>query len=220
MNRYKKFRVDTTEAVAAACAVYRHLGNTVKKAELNDTSKTSKELLLDHFSGNSEITITDEDRGRAVEVASYIQQRNMLDKLAGRSNSPFFLSVAVLLEKETVSSSDFGILAWAPKLVGDLTAADEETQNIRQTLHDSTHIGTLGKGIELEFHVLKTNYLKNYNSFVVLGHDGFGNSLSYWSARCPESLVFKIKARVKKHETLSRYGNAKSTVINYVKLKK
>ena len=30
-----------------------------------------------------------------------------MDTLAGRSNSPFFLSVAGLLEKDTVSSSDF-----------------------------------------------------------------------------------------------------------------
>jgi len=220
MNRYKKFRVDTTEAIAAACAVYRHLGNTVKKAELNDTSKTSKELLLDHFSGKSEITITDEDRARAVEVASYIQQRNMLDKLAGRSNSPFFLSVAILLEKETVSSSDFGILAWAPKLASDLTATDDKDQSIRQTIHDSSYIGAVGKGIELEFHVLKVNYLKNYNSYVVLGHDSSGNALNYWSNTCPETPVYKIKARVKKHETMSRYAGAKCTQLNYVKVKK
>lgn len=218
MTRYKKFRIPTVDAVAAACAVYRHFGNIVKKSELNDTSKTSKEMLLDHFSGDSQITVTDEDCTRADEVIAYIRQRNMLDTLAGRSNSPFFLGVATLLEKDTTSSNDIGMLVWAPKLVDDLTQSDDRAQDIRQICHNSRYIGTTGKGIELEFHVLNTAYIQDYNRFVHMGHDGSGNAVTFWH---PTRLtgVTRIKGRVKSHNPIARYGNIPGTGLNYVKVK-
>lgn len=218
MNRYKKFRVPTLDAVAAACTVYRLLGNTVKKAELNDTSKTSKEMLLDHFSGNP-LDITQADHDRAQEVIDYVRQRNMMDTLAGRSNSPFFLSVASLLEKDTTSSSDFGILAWAPKLADDLTKNDDRSQEIRQSLHDSRYVGGQGKPIELEFCTLSCSYIRNANKYVSLGHDAEGNAISFWSSESIAGNV-KIKARVKGHTQLTRYGNLPCTNLHYVKFKK
>lgn len=219
MAQYKKFRTPTLDAVAAACAVYRLMGNTVKKSELNDTSKTSKIMLLDHFSGVSPLDITPADLDRAQEVIDYIRQRNMMDTLAGRSNSPFFLSVAGLLEKETASSSDFGILAWAPKLADDLSKNDDHAQSIRQALHDSRYIGTTGKGIEMEFQALDTKFIRDANRYVVLGQDAAGNAVSFWTNERVEGTV-KIKARVKGHTTLGRHGNLPCTNLHYVKFKK
>ena len=225
MTQYKKFRTPTLDAVAAACAVYRLLGNTVKKSELNDTSKTSKAMLLDHFSGAEPLVITQSDLDRAQEVTDYIRQRNMMDTLAGRSNSPFFLSVAGLLEKDTVSSSDFGILAWAPKLTDDLSKTDDHNQEIRRVLHDSRYIGTTGKGIELEFHALSNRFIRSDNSYnntgkyVVLGHDAAGNAVEFWSSTPVEGTV-NIRGRVKGHVTLGRHGNLPCTNLHYVKFKK
>ena len=225
MTQYKKFRTPTLDAVAAACAVYRLLGNTVKKSELNDTSKTSKAMLLDHFSGAEPLVITQSDLDRAQEVTDYIRQRNMMDTLAGRSNSPFFLSVAGLLEKDTVSSSDFGILAWAPKLTDDLSKTDDRDQEIRRVLHDSRYIGTTGKGIELEFHALSNRFVRSENSYnntgkyVVLGHDTAGNAVEFWSSTPVEGTV-NIRGRVKGHVTMGRHGNLPCTNLHYVKFKK
>jgi hypothetical protein len=219
MAQYKKFRTPTLDAVAAACTVYRLMGNTVKKAELNDTSKTSKDMLLDHFSGVCLLDITPADHARAQEVIDYVRQRNMMDTLAGRSNSPFFLSVAALLEKDTTSSSDFGILAWAPKLADDLSKTDDRTQEIRQALHDSRYIGVPGRGIELEFHTLSNKLIRESNRFVVLGHDATGNAVSFWTNSRVSGIV-NIKARVKAHDQLTRYGNLPCTLLHYVKFKK
>lgn len=219
MAQYKKFRTPTLDAVAAACTVYRLMGNTVKKSELNDTSKTSKEMLLDHFSGAELLDVTPADLDRAQEVIDYVRQRNMMDTLAGRSNSPFFLSVAGLLEKDTVSSSDFGILAWAPKLTDDLSKTDDRDQEIRRVLHDSRYIGTTGKGIELEFHALSNRFVRDSEKYVVLGHDAAGNAVSFWTSASIEGTV-KIRGRVKGHVTLGRHGNLPCTNLHYVKFKK
>jgi len=219
MNRYKKFRVPTLDAVTAACAVYRQLGNVVKKAELNDTSPTSKTLIMDHLSGTAPVEILPVDQAQALEVTEYIRQRMMVDTLAGRGNSPFFLGVATLLEKETTSSSDLGILAWAPKLMDDLIARDDRNQDIRSALHDSRYLGTVDSAISLEFHTLECYYVKAHDHFVALGHDGAGNAVSFWS-RHQVTGVREIRGRVRRHDRNAKFGNIAVTYINYVKFKK
>jgi hypothetical protein len=213
----KKFRVETLQTVAAACAVYRMFNRTVKKPEIGITAPTSKQMLLDHFNGVSLLDITEADQSHATEVINSIQHRNMVDKLAGRASSPFFLDVAERLEKESVSSSDFGIVVWAPKLVDDLTSRDDQHQQQRQILHDSAHIGTQGKSIAIEFHPLSYHFKKDYNTYVMLGHDGCGNAVSFWH-KFPVDRVRSIKGKVKHHGNINAMGNIRVTNLNYVKM--
>jgi hypothetical protein len=83
----------------------------------------------------------------------------------------------------------------------------------------SNFIGSIGTNLETDFTLIESKYIPLANSYIVYGYTADGNLISYWandkSKICKQG---RIKGRVKKQEKNPYRGDAKVTVLNYVKV--
>ena len=92
---------------------------------------------------------------RADEIKDYIQHTILMFTLRSSSGeAPEFMSkINELLQKETVSYRDFGILAWAPKVANDFMIKDKIRETVSQFESTSNFVGTIGKREESFTHI-------------------------------------------------------------------
>jgi hypothetical protein len=213
MAKLPKIKVATQDAVKAAIVAFRINGNSV----VRDVDGNNKQLIYQHFAGKAIAGFPDgELQAQADEIVNGLMQRVMMNTLAGRDSGGFLREVVEIITKDSISSDSFGLLAWAPKLYQDTVRADVTRETVLNKSADSSYIGVVGKKVSLEFTPLTCSYVKNYNMFVHVGHDGAGNLISFWNKQRFSHAV-KITARVKNHRADPHYSNAKFTTLNYVK---
>ena len=195
----KNPKVNTLDAVAVAILAFR-----ANEDKINRLEGGNKDLIRAHF-----------DNTARLEGA--LNQRVMMNTLTGTRISEFLVSVNKLLQEDTVHASQFGLLAWAPKLYSDIQRTEDARETILGLAVNSNYVGQEGRKVELDFNVIACNYIQSYNSFAHTGHDGQGNLITMWTKeRIPTGS--RIAGRVKAHQRDKRNANALVTVLNYVKV--
>jgi hypothetical protein len=213
MAKLPKIKVATQDAVKASIMAFRINGQSV----VRDVEGNNKQLIYQHFAGKVMSGFLDSElQTQAEEIINSLNQRVMMNTLTGRDTSGFLKEVVDLVTRDSVSSDSFGLLAWAPKLYHDTVRADTTRETVLAKSADSSYIGTVGKKVSVEFEPLSCSFVKNYNMFVHVGHDGAGNLISFWN-KDRISTPVKITARVKNHRADPHYSNARFTTLNYVK---
>jgi len=213
MAKIPKIKVATQDAVKAAIMAFRINNQSI----IRNGCSNNKQLIYQHFTGTAMQGFSDSElQDHADEIVNSLMQRVMMNALAGRDSGGFLREVVELITKDSVSSDSFGLLAWAPKLYHDTVRADVTRETVLSKSANSTFIGVMGKKVSVDFEPLSCSYVKNYNMFVHVGHDGAGNLISFWNKHRFNAPV-KITARVKSHRRDPHYSDARFTVLNYIK---
>jgi hypothetical protein len=208
--------VGTMDALSVAVAVFEKFGWTVQRYE--NGLRGNKDEVLDHFVGTEKIKVTKAHIQRAEDIKNGLNQRLMMNVLAQKKTSNFLAEVVQILQEETVRSHKFGMLVWAPKLFQDLSNSDQLLEDVCTICRNSKYQGTIGKSIEIQFHVLSSFYNRNYDRYAYAGHDGNGNLFGFWHNTKLDQLSI-IKGRIKNHQPSKQFANLPLTALNYVKVK-
>ena len=200
------------EFMATVVAAYEFQGHTVKKYVGQQPG--NRELIIGHLSGTSLITITDLHREQAQILISGLENRCIMKKLMSEKISDFMHQVITAFQKTHININKAGILAWAPKMLHDLLAADDHKMEFAVACNNSEWFMPKPRGgIKITFVPIVVKYSKLCDQFFHDGHDGAGNRVQF---RCRSKFDKQvvIKARVKSHVVIDLI---KTTIFNYVK---
>ena len=212
-------KFDTTEVLTVAQAIFRLEGNRINRGDFDFVAKvqqvSSKEHIVAHFNNTKLIEVTDADREVAKSIASYIQQRIIMDTLMQKEISDFITDINTIVGREYVHQFDLGRVVWAPKLYADMVQQSANQEDIAQYAISSAYVGRVKEKIELDFTVISVKYNREYECFRHLGHDGAGNLIGFLNKKSIGN--GRIQGRVKS-QSISKYNNnGRVTYLNYVK---
>jgi len=211
----------TLDVVSTAIAAYESNGRNILRNPIRGdlAQDPNRQLITNYLEGNgAPFVVNDFHRKEAEGIVQYLQQTVIMQSLKGTPDR--FLGQAVdLISAQTVSTRDFGIVAWVPKLADDYQRKDRVREISARYEHHSRYVGHTRDKITTDFTLLEKRYVKTLDSWAVYGYDAAGNLLFYW-ARSLDKIceVGKISARIKDHREDEYKNNARITVLNYVKV--
>lgn len=221
-NNSMKQKFPTLQVVTAAVTAYEHNNQRVERNAQHSPEKIivpNRQLMLNYLQGNGASFVVDNLHVKQAEgIIQYLQQTGIMQTLTSR-NDRFLNQINQLLSGPTINSKDFGIIAWAPKLVNDYQKKDHVREVSARYEHSSRYVGQPNDKIQTDFVLIDSRYVQSMNCHAVYGHDSQGNLLFYW-ARDSKKIIQsgRIQGRVKAHKQDAYRGNACVTTLNYVKV--
>jgi len=220
MSKSKSF--PTLEVLASAVAAYTHNDSKVVRNTVHDDgikTDSNRQLIADCFEGMKRpFVINDFHRKQAEDIIQYLQQTVILQSLKG-STDRFLAQTTELLSNQEISAKDFGIIAWAPKLADDYQRKDRIREISARYETHSRYVGHVRDRITTNFTLIEKRYIKSMDCWAVYGADAGDNLLFYWAKDLDKICeVGKITGRIKDHKEDEYRGNARVTVLNYVKV--
>jgi hypothetical protein len=217
-----KQKFPTLQVLAAAVVAYEHNHQRIERNALRGPDQTivpNRQLMLDCLQGCAvPFVINDFHVKQAESIVQYLQQTGIMQTLINR-NDRFLNQINQLLLESSLNSKDFGIIAWAPKLVSDYQKKDHVREVSAQFERRSRYIGKLGDKIQTDFTLIDSRYIQSMDCHAVYGHDGEGNLLFYWAKESKKIINSgRMQGRVKAHNQDTYRGNACVTTLNYVKI--
>lgn len=224
----KTYKIESRKLVALAFAAQRVNGAMYKDTLFFDPEKDAvvevvpnKTLMFNSFAiepgSNPELVPTDEDFAQADAAISAIQGDVLIKKLADRRVSDFQFNLSEVIGQPTCTQRDCGLVAYVPKTYTGMLerqAKDEAKLGLAST---SEYLGRVGEKIQLEFHLIDSRYLQQYNCYSATGHDGNGNMVNFLTAHQNLVVSGRITGKVKRTEVSQYHNGAKITQLNFVK---
>lgn len=207
--------INVLDTLALAVAAYRINGNRLVNFTSLATPVTNAAMVKSHLLNCTMIDVLDEDRARAQEIKEAITQQVLLSRLTGKDLGDFVERVGLIVEKETTTRGNIGIIVWIPKIYADLQAEQNQTHELTINGYSSKYIGRIGDKVELEFTTVIKRWAKNYLCYRYTGHDGNGNLVGFFSKHELPATV-KLRAKVKAQEE-SKFSGGKVTYLNHAK---
>jgi len=212
-------KFDTAEVLAVAQAIFRLEGNRINRGDFDFVAKvqqvSSKERIVAHFNNTVPIEVTDADREIGKLIPEYIQQQVIMNTLVGKETSDFIADINTIVSREHVHQFDLGRVVWAPKLYVDMVQQSDNKENIAHHAITSVYVGRIKEKIELDYFPISVRFVREYNCFRHLGHDGNGNLIGFLNKKKIET--GRIQGRVKSQSVSHYNNNGKVTYLNYVK---
>ncbi len=224
----KTYKIESRELVALAFAAQRVNGAMYKDTSFFDTEKDAvvevvpnKTLMFNSFAfepgSNPELVPTDEDRAQADAAITAIQGDVLIKKLADRRVSDFIFSLSEAISQPTCTQRDCGLVAFVPKTYAGMLERQEKDEAKIGLASTSEYLGRVGEKIQLDFALIDSRYLQQYNCYSVTGHDGCGNMVSFLTAHQNLAVSGRIQGKVKRTEVSQYHNGAKTTQLNFVK---
>jgi hypothetical protein len=228
MNMAKTYKIESRELVALAFAAQRVNGAMYKDTSFFDTEKDAvvevvpnKTLMFNSFAfepgSNPELVPTDEDRAQADAAITAIQGDVLIKKLADRRVNDFIFSLSEAIGQPTCTQRDCGLVAFVPKTYAGMLERQEKDEAKIGLASTSEYLGRVGEKIQLDFALIDSRYLQQYNCYSVTGHDGCGNMVSFLTAHQNLAVSGRIQGKVKRTEVSQYHNGAKTTQLNFVK---
>lgn len=212
----------TLDVLSASIAAYDRAGRTIIRTTTytnGNRFESNRQLVTDYLEGKGAPFVVNEFHQKEADgIVQYLQQVIIMQSLKGTPNR-FLGQVVDLISNQTISSKDFGIIAWVPKLADDYQRKDRVREVSARYEHHSRYVGHTRDKITTPFTMLEKRYVKSLDCWAVYGHDDSGNLLFYWARSLDKVCeVGKISARIKDHREDEYKNNARVTVLNYVKV--
>jgi len=205
-------KIPQLDFMTTVVAVFELQGNIVKKFEPGKPG--NRELIIGHLTGTSPIIITDLHCEKAQLLMQDMECRCTIKRLMGEPIHNFMNNVVTSFQGTHININQAGILAWAPKLLQDLMAADDRKMDFATICSNSNWVFVNGKStFKLNFEPIITRHSRPSDMFFHDGHDGAGNRIQFW-ARSKFDKQMAISARVRKHVIVD---DIQTTILNYVK---
>jgi hypothetical protein len=189
----KTYKIESRELVALAFAAQRMNGGLHRDNRYFDPEKDAfvevvpnKTLMFNSFAfepgSNPELVPTDEDRAQADAAITAIQGDVLIKKLADRRVSDFQFNLSEAISQPTCTQRDCGLVAFVPKTYAGMLERQEKDEAKIGLASTSEYLGRVGEKIQLDFALIDSKYLQQYNCYSVTGHDGNGNMVSFLTA--------------------------------------
>ena len=224
----KTYKIESRELVALAFAAQRMNGGLHRDNRYFDPEKDAfvevvpnKTLMFNSFAfepgSNPELVPTDEDRAQADAAISAIQGDVLVKKLADRRVSDFLVNLGEAISQPTCTQRDCGLVAFVPKTYAGMLERQEKDEAKIGLASTSQYLGRVGEKIQLDFALIDSKYLQQYNCYSVTGHDGNGNMVSFLTAHQGLAQSGRISGKIKRTEISQYHNGAKVTQLNFVK---
>jgi hypothetical protein len=224
----KTYKIESRTLVALAFAAQRVNGAMYKDPLFFDTEKDAvvevvpnKTLMLNSFAfepgSNPELVPTDEDFAQADEAITAIQHDVLVKKLADRRVSDFIFSLSEVISQPTCTQRDCGMVAYVPKTYAGMLERQEKDEAKLGLAGTSEYLGRVGEKIQLDFALIDSKYLQQYNCYTATGHDGNGNMVNFLTAHKDLAVSGRISGKIKRTEESRFHNGAKVTQLNFVK---
>lgn len=160
-----------------------------------------------------------------VELADAMVEyfKGLLFKQLAGTLSEFNEKVLKLINTESISVVDLGLVSALPKAYFSSIQWDKQAEYERELAETSDYSGTLHKRCEFTLSVISKRFIPKHNSHVVTSRDEEGNLVKFFiggynNLSCEVGDVMEVTAYVKSHE-VSKFNGARETVINRIKVK-
>jgi hypothetical protein len=224
----KTYKIESRELVALAFAAQRVNGGLHRDNRYFDPEKDAfvevvpnKTLMFNSFAfepgSNPELVPTDEDRAQADAAITAIQGDVLIKKLADRRVSDFQFNLSEAISQSTCTQRDCGLVAFVPKTYAGMLERQEKDEAKIGLASTSEYLGRVGEKIQLDFALIDSKYLQQYNCYSVTGHDGNGNMVSFLTAHQGLAQSGRIAGKIKRIEVSQYHNGAKVTQLNFVK---
>lgn len=213
---------DTKEVVAVSCAVDR-INGFIKKSDVgfgtNVDKKPNVNFLYEHFCNNEKVDVTDSDRELAEEVVDYL--KGLSFKALERKLTEFETNVLTFIGSEKVNKNQLGIAASLPNVYRNKLDADTWSAREAELGRTSDYVGKIGSRCEFDAKIENLRYIAKTMSYLVSCSVDDKNILKFFSVNEVGKVgdVIKVAGFVK-GQAVSKYSNAKETMINRVKISK
>jgi hypothetical protein len=152
-----------------------------------------------------------------VNVTGPAQGDVLIKKLADRRVNDFQFSLSEAISQPTCTQRDCGLVAFVPKTYAGMLERQEKDEAKFGLAGTSEYLGRVGEKIQLDFVLIDSRYLQQYNCHSVTGHDGNGNMVSFLTAHQSLARSGRISGKVKRTEVSQYHNGAKVTQLNFVK---
>ena len=211
---------DTKEVVAVSCAVDRTNG-FVKKTEIgygeNANKKPNVTFLYEHFCNNEKVEVLDADREMAEEIVDYL--KGLSFKALERRLTEFETNVLNFVGSEKVNKTQLGIAASLPNVYRNKLEADTWAIREAELGRSSDYIGKVGARCEFTAKIENLRFIAKTMSWLVSCSVDDRNILKFFSVPKIGNVgdVINVTGYVK-GQAVSKYSNAKETMINRIKI--
>ena len=229
MARFKTYSIETRKLVALAFAAMRANGTMHKDASYFDTEKDAiievtpnKVLMRDSFAfepgSNPALVPNEQDYIDADLAIDTIQQDVLLKRLSDQRVNEYMDAMATKLGEANCDSRDCGLIAFVPMTYKRLIEAQVKKETTIMLGANSKYLGSVGDKVELDFVMIDSRFMLQYNCYSVNGHDNNGNLVNFLTAHKELAASGRIKGKVKRTEQSRWHNNACVTQLNFVKV--
>ena len=170
------------------------------------------------------VPVTDKHREDAQEAIDTISNKVIMMVLKGSPVNGFLGSLSKLLEQETATSRDMGLLAYVPRTARQFaeTAIIDEKKT---EFMNSRPLGQEGTKVFANITIFNSRVMSQYESTLYESHDDSGNLVTFFKNEASKSQfevgkTYKIHGKVKKAEPTPYSFGAIVNTLNYVRLMK
>lgn len=221
MHRKEKFSVES--AVAVAIIAFERNNRKVQRdyIKTENINITPNRIIMSELLSDKSLAIGQYYVDQARDAVVYLQQTVMMQTLGQGHVNRFLNNIVALLTQPEVAVSDFGLLAWVPKVVSDYQSRDQVKETSSCYESGSQWIGQLGDKVNINFTAIEVRFVPRMNCYAVYGNTDSGNLVFYWAKSLDRVIrQGKLQGRVKKQDIDQFHGRAKVTTLNYVKASK
>lgn len=219
-----------TDVMCAAIAVYNKQGFIRSGQGYTDNSNPdidpietfdNKTVIMAQYL-DTKHKFTQEQYDEANTLIDSINGKLMLKKMTNNLNN-FEQNVAKVLNDVDVNKFAISIIASLPHSVSIDKKREEVEDSMASLKHSSQYFGEKSKRYDLSVKVLDVKYIQTSDIYMITTVYAKKDIIKFWWRDQPDisdiisNKTIKIRGTVNKHE-LSKYTNAKETMVNRVKI--
>jgi len=208
------------DILALAFAVQRITGKFQQYDE-NSTAETkfqpsNRRLMQEHVDGNP-VLVIEQDYEDARQAADILINHKVLTMLSDGFLSEFKNKLATTVQGTSVTTREFGLLAYAPSVSAKILAKQAEDAKLQELVYTSQHIGSLNAMTQFTITVLDSKYITRLGCYLVFGYTPDDNCVSYFTNDKDKLVDGTYRGRVKAHTVDDWRKNVKVTRFSHVK---
>ena len=222
--------VTVIDVMCAAVIVYKDQGFVRSGQGYTDTSPESgqsveirdnKTCIIDILE-DPNMSFTDEETKNANDLIDSINGKLMIKKMTNNLNN-FEQNVAKALAEPEVNKFAVSIIASLPHSVVIDKKREAVEDKMSALKHSSMYFGNRGKRYDINVKVLDVKFIQTSDVYMITTVYAEKDIIKFWWRDQPDisdiisDKIIKIRGTVNKHE-LSKYSNAKETLVNRVKI--
>ena len=228
-NRTPWPSITVVDVMAAAIQVHETQGFIKSGQGYTDHSDPENPVIIEDNKScivdiieNPKMNFTEEQITKANDLITVINGKLMIKKMTNNINS-FESNVVKSLSEANVNKFTVSIIASLPHSVNIDKKREEVEDKLSSLKHSSQYLGDRGKRYDLSVEVMDVKFIQTSNIYMITTVYAKKDLIKFWWRDQPDisSIIngknIKIRATVNKHE-LSKYTNAKETMVNRVKI--
>lgn len=180
----------------------------------------NKTVIIDYLS--KQYTFNEEQHVEASKLLDDINGKLMIKKMTNSLNN-FEQSVAKVLNEADISNFAVSIIASLPHSISIDKKREIIEDKMSSLKHSSMYFGDKGKRYDINVEIMDVKFIQSSSIYIITAIYAKKDIIKFWWRDQPDisdiinGKTIQIRATVNKHE-LSKYTNAKETMVNRVKI--